>query len=326
MAALNSRPLNSRPLNGRRLVVGAEFAATLENDAAAFNATFGAAVNAEIAATLEDDVAAFSGSVSIAANLAATLEDDVAAFAAALRVDAALGATLEDDAAAFVGSVSIAANLAAMLEDDSAAFAAAVATVATLAATLEDDAPAFWAFYDWSALLDDLEVLRYYACDVTVGAETVRIPISSWQGTLQLDRASYLQAVIPAATDYVDFVLSDGATFTVSEGVRLNSGDTREEVIATAPVQTPVLSEGPTNTTLTISGYTQFESTPGVVRPLQNVRTRVSQNGLRIRADIDLFLRPGQPASYKGIEFDVAYINYYANETDRYMDVGERAL
>ena len=303
MSTLNRRPLNTGPLNGPRLTNVARLLAALDDD------------TVEILAVATTEAA-----------IAATLDDDIVEFVAALSAMAYIDSTLGDDAAAFTATAAIAASLVATLDDDLAQLTGSVTAVAAMAVTLDDDAPYLWAFYDWSALLGTLEVLRYYACDITVGSESRRIPISSWQGTLQLDRASYLQAVIPAAGPHIDWALSDGATFTISEGVRLESGGTQESVIATAPVQTPVISEGPTNTTLTISGYTTFDAVPGAPRELRNIRTRNNQGALRIRSDIDLFLRPGQTAVTGGIEFTVAYINYYANQTDRYMDVGERRI
>jgi len=76
---------------------------------------------------------------------------------------------------------------------------------------------------------------------------------------------------------------------------------------------------------MTLSGYATL-APPGqiITRTLVNVRSESISAGLRARCDIDFFLRPGMRAISRGTEFTVSYINYYANQSDEYMDVGER--
>ena len=183
-------------------------------------------------------------------------------------------------------------------------------------------------FVDWSADIDPITARTYYALEIDDGVlDAVRIPISSWQATVQLGRASYAQAVIQAALQWVDAVndRADGQ-FIVWRGVRFPNGDTEESEMARAPLQQINFDQGPTNATLRVSGYrTQPPPSGGLTRTLRNVRSRsVSAAGLRVRCDIDFFLRPGHTAIALGDEFTVAYINYYTNASDEYMDVGER--
>jgi hypothetical protein len=185
------------------------------------------------------------------------------------------------------------------------------------------------AFEDWAADIDPIASQTYYAMDVDDGVlDPVRIPISSWQATVQLGRASYAQAVIPAALQWADAV-SDraGGEFILYRGVRFSDGTTRESELARAPLQTVTLDTGPTNATMRVSGYERLSPpATGLTRTLQNVRSESTTNGLRVRCDIDWFLRPGHTAISRGTPFTVAYINYYANAADSYMDVGERTL
>ena len=182
-------------------------------------------------------------------------------------------------------------------------------------------------FVDWSLLIDPITSQTYYAMEISDGVlDTIRIPISSWQATVQTDRASFAQAVIPAAIQWVDAVndRSDGQ-FIIYRGVRYSDGTAQESELARSPLQTIRFDRGPTNATMTISGYATLPASSSVLtRTLQNVRSVSIGSGIRVRCDVDFFLRPGHTAIANGSEFTVAYINYYANSSDEYMDVGER--
>ena len=186
-----------------------------------------------------------------------------------------------------------------------------------------------FVFDDWTASIDPITDVRYYALELDDGVlDPVRIPISSWQATIQSGQASYAQAVIPSALPWIDAVNDRaGGEFIVYRGVRFANGETQEAVMARAPLQQIDFDQGPTNSTLRVSGYRQ-EPPPATIltRTLRNVRSRsISAAGLRVRCDIDFFLRPGHIAVALSDELGVAYINYYANASDEYMDVGERA-
>jgi hypothetical protein len=184
-------------------------------------------------------------------------------------------------------------------------------------------------FVDWSLDIDPITSRTYYALEIDDGVlDAVRIPISSWQATIQTGQASYAQAVIPAATVWVDSIndRADGE-FIIYRGVAFSDGEVQESELARAPLQTVRLDSGPTNVTMTISGYATLPPpSSGLTRTLQNVRSESVAPGLRVRCDIDWFLRPGHTAISRGQSFAVSYINYYANASDEYMDVGERGL
>jgi len=185
-------------------------------------------------------------------------------------------------------------------------------------------------FVDWSLDIDPITSQTYYACEIDDGVlDAIRPPISSWQATVQAGRSSYAQAVIPAATAWVDLIEARAAAgeFIIYRGVRFSDGSTQESELARAPLGDVRLDVGPVNATMTISGYAILPPPQGALtRTLTNVRSESTSSGFRVRADIDWFLRPGQTAVSRGTPFTVSYINYYANASDEYMDVGERAL
>ena len=189
------------------------------------------------------------------------------------------------------------------------------------------------ALHDWTIVVDPRTTQVFYALELDDGIlDPVRLPMSSWQATLQLDRSSFLQAVIPAADQIMDAVTArPDAVMRIYRGARFLSGRTQEIELASTAVQVPRLSEGPTNTTLTLVGYSQIdwsqpEGPQGELRTLESIRSQTSDPGLRVRCGIDWYLRPGQEATARGKTFTVAYLNYYVTSADEYMDVGERRL
>ena len=189
--------------------------------------------------------------------------------------------------------------------------------------------PGAFVLNDWTGIVPEL-AQTYYAAELQLGGDSERLPISSWQATVQADRSSYLLAVVPAAAALMDRItaLADG-DLVVYRGVRLDSGDSEIEM-ARVPLGEATYQRGPQRATVSLSGYGSIsfaDSGAGVTRTLTGLRSVATQGGFfRVRADIDWLLRPGMTASADGQTFTVSYINYYVTRGQSYMDVGERAL
>lgn len=189
-------------------------------------------------------------------------------------------------------------------------------------------------FHDFTAQIEAAGALGYYACNLVDGALVVRVPISSWQGTLQTAGAAYLQAVIPAvaSTGAVIAALSSGAVFVIYRGARLPDGTVIEQEMARSLIESTQFDQGPNRYTCTISGYSDAiapptSAYPATDRTLRGVRSISSgAGGVRVRCAVDWFLRPGQIAIAGGAPFVAGYLNYYALTGDSYMDVGERTV
>jgi hypothetical protein len=189
-------------------------------------------------------------------------------------------------------------------------------------------APNVVGWNDFTGHLDDAAPVRYVMDLVTPGG-LVRVPISSWQATLQTDVQSYVQCVVPAAAAWVPDI--EAATeFVISRKGALLDGTVVEQEMARAPNQTVSIDYGSRNYTATLSGYTAaltYNEDPSAVydRTLKGVRT-VSRNSgtTRVRCNIDWLLRPGQRAFIDQEEIIVRYVNYYVPGLDQYMDVGDR--
>lgn len=180
-------------------------------------------------------------------------------------------------------------------------------------------------YHDFTATLGD--VVTHYVMDLYPGA--VRVPISSWQATLQTGAKNYVQGVVPAVADWTD-AINDATEFVITRAADTSVGRIEYEM-ARAPLEQISIARGPTNYTATLSGYsTAFaeneEPDAAYDRTLTGIRsTTTGTAATRVRCAIDWLLRPGQRAYYdEGASFVVSYINYYVPATgDAYMDVGE---
>lgn len=185
------------------------------------------------------------------------------------------------------------------------------------------------AYQDFTRQINNTAPITYVMDLITPGGP-VRVPISSWQATLQTDVQSYVQCVVPAVTDWVPDI--EAATeFVIMRRSMLLDGRSIDYEMARAPAQTVALNGGAYNYTATISGYTvAFEAVENPAtsldRTLTGVRTVSRYTGTtRVRCDIDWLLRPGQRA-YLGTEpIVVSFINYYVPGFDQYMDIGDRS-
>lgn len=170
---------------------------------------------------------------------------------------------------------------------------------------------------------------HFYRAEIESAVHGVlSVPISSWQATLQEDRANFVQAVVPSVLTYVDdILLRAGSDFVIYAGVRFADGEVREIEVARAQASFRY-DRGPTNTTGTLSGYrkTPVDTAPKT-RIAKGIRSlSITESTTRARANIDFFLRPGDTVDLGDRTVLVAWVNFYANAQDQYMDFGDRAL
>lgn len=187
------------------------------------------------------------------------------------------------------------------------------------------------AFHDFTATLGD--VVTRYVMDLIVAGDPVRVPISSWQATLQTGASCYVQCVVPAALDW-SATINAATEFVISRVADAPSGEITYEM-ARSPLGQVSAARGPTNYTATLSGYADAfaeDEDPDATfdRTLTGIRsTTTGTSPTRVRSAIDWLLRPGQRAYYDdGASFVVRFINYYCMSfpgggSDSYMDAGE---
>lgn len=186
-------------------------------------------------------------------------------------------------------------------------------------------------WHDFTGALGD--TITRYVVDITDSLGGVlRVPISSWQATLQTGAKNYVQCVIPACAPYVD-TITDAVRFSIKRLAELPDGTVVEYEMASAPEPTATLSQGARNYTAVISGYSEAfaadDNPPEVYdRRLQKLRTITTiPTSLRARCGVDWLLRPGHRAFVTDSQsINVAFINYYVSAADEYMDVGNRGV
>ena len=188
------------------------------------------------------------------------------------------------------------------------------------------------AYHDFSVVPEVANASIFYTCQLVNNGEVLTtVPMSSWQATLQVDRANYVQAVFPAIGAVADVLASLPATaeFVILRGVKLSDGASVQQEMARAPCQTLQFDRGPYNHTCTVRGYTDgftgLETAPSG-RALRQIRSISSgSGGRRVRCAVDWFLRPGNTVQADGVDMVASFTNYYVTGNDEYMDVGERA-
>jgi len=181
------------------------------------------------------------------------------------------------------------------------------------------------AYHDFTGQLG--EVVTRYVMDLITPTGTVRVPISSWQATLQTGASNYVQCVIPACTPWND-AINAATEFVVYRAAQLPDGGSIEHEMARAPSEQARFDRGPSRETCTLSGYSPAfaasENPPATFdRELSGIRSISSGSSYRVRSAVDWLLRPGHRALAGGAPFVVKFINYYVmNEFDAYMDAG----
>lgn len=180
--------------------------------------------------------------------------------------------------------------------------------------------------HDFSGIMGDLQTV--YVMDLQTPSGAVRVPISSWQATLQTGGANYIQCVIPACLAWIE-TLSAATEFVIYRRAVLPSGEALEYEMARAPTGQVQFDRGAQRYTCTLSGYSSAfaanENPPAVYdRSLTGLRSVSQGTTKRVRCAVDWLLRPGHRAFVDGVPMVVRYINYYApTGFDSYMDVGE---
>lgn len=179
--------------------------------------------------------------------------------------------------------------------------------------------------HDFVSLLGD--TVSVYVMDLVTLTGTVRVPISSWQATLQTGSSSYVQCVIPACGVWQE-AINAATEFVIYRRAVLPSGAAVEYEMARAPAGQLQFDRGPQRNTCTVSGYSEafadsVDPPAAYDRALTGVRSISSGSSYRVRCAVDWLLRPGHRAYVSGAPFIVKFINYYAPSSfDSYMDVG----
>ncbi len=187
------------------------------------------------------------------------------------------------------------------------------------------------AFQDWVSKIPPIQLQEVYRLVITgapAGQDDLYIGgISSWQATNQAGgRSSYVQAVIPAADQYLDDISArQKGELVIQKGYRFADGQVQYDEIMRSGFDSLRPDRGQRALTITVSGYMKNKPTSTGTRALTGIRSISTSNGQRrVRCNIDLFLQPGMTVTALDETFTADYINYYVNDTDKFCEVSER--
>ncbi|HIO30717.1 LamG domain-containing protein [Marinobacter salarius] len=187
------------------------------------------------------------------------------------------------------------------------------------------------AYQDWVSKIPPAQLQEVYRLVITGAADGLDDlyigGISSWQATNQAGgRSSYVQAVIPAADQYLaDISDRQGGDLVIQKGYRFADGQVQYDEIMRSRFDTLRPDRGQRALTVTVSGYMPDNPTSTGARTLTGVRSISVSNGQRrVRCNIDLFLQPGMTVTALDETFTADYINYYVSGTDKFCEVSER--
>lgn len=180
--------------------------------------------------------------------------------------------------------------------------------------------PRVLSTHDFYNFLSD-DPRHLYTMELQTSTGAVRVPISSWQATLNAEDASFVQCVVPAADRWID-ELDDAGSFVIFRKTTLIDGRSIEVALAGAPLETLSFADG--RVTATLQGYLTDLLVGGSASPALAgiLNVFVSDAGIRVRCAIDWQLKPGMICYYNGTPIVVEYINYYVTQGQAYMDVG----
>lgn len=211
----------------------------------------------------------------------------------------------------------------------SAEFEGLVGPIGDIDATIPFGA-SFSGFIDWESFLEPIEVQEIYTLTITGAADSLDdlvVKISNWQATNQAGtRSSYVQAVIPAASDVLEGIEArQNGELVISKGYRLSDGTTKTSEILRSNFDTFRYDRGARRFTVTVSGFLRGKVEQNATRTLTGIRSLNITNGKRrARCNIDMFLQPGMTVEALDETFKADYINYYVAENDKFCEVSER--
>lgn len=185
-------------------------------------------------------------------------------------------------------------------------------------------------FQDWLSRIDPVQVQELYLLTITGdadGLDDLVVKISNWQATNQAGaRSSYVQAVIPAASDVLEGIEArQNGDLVISKGYKFSDGTTKASEILRSNFDNFRYDRGARRFTVTVSGFLRGKVEQSATRKLTGIRSINVTNGKRrTRCDIDMFLQPGMTVEALDETFKADYINYYVAENDKFCEVSER--
>lgn len=173
--------------------------------------------------------------------------------------------------------------------------------------------------------VDSGTTIKVYPADA-VGMTDLDLPIESFQARLRSGSPSYLAIIVPAITAYeAEITARATGDLILYKGAQSWNGVRNLEPLLRVGFDAPRYDIGGNSASGTLSGTRQRTNSGPVRRTITGVsyRSVTTEGTVRLRADIDYFLRAGDTAVYGTDEFTVSEIAYIASPGLVYMEVVE---
>lgn len=187
-------------------------------------------------------------------------------------------------------------------------------------------------FYSWSIPANQVVQSNViYVCVLTGendGQEDVEIPISSFQARMRDGSPSYIAASIPDIETYADDIAArPNGEILIKKGYLFSDGSRQLETIARVDYEDLRYDIGAHSSTGAISGHSTQSATAAKTVAMSGVSYECLQadGKRRVRCDVDLFLRPGDAATWNSgdDQMVVGQIVYIVNPDFAWMEITE---
>jgi len=158
------------------------------------------------------------------------------------------------------------------------------------------------------------------------GTTDVTIPISSWQARRKDGEPTFLSVVVPGTSYQTVIEARTNGTMKINLAYLIGSTEHYRETICEVDLEPDLtrIDKGGRNQSITLQGHRTETFTPKTIA-LQDVNyVSVDGGSYRYRcASCDLYLNPGDSATYDGNSITVNQIVYFVGGGLQTMDVNE---
>lgn len=162
-----------------------------------------------------------------------------------------------------------------------------------------------------------------YSVEVS-GPPTIVLKLVNFQARVNNQNYSYLSVAVHGVKDFEELESRIGNYIIVRRGYRWPDGRTQLDELLRTQFEELRYDIGSRNSQATLTGYYAANQSSDRLRKLTGISyMSVSGRKLRVRCNIDTFLRPGGVVEAMGSTFTVGEISYSVSGTEAVMEVEE---
>jgi hypothetical protein len=151
----------------------------------------------------------------------------------------------------------------------------------------------------------------------------VVIPISSIQARIRQSTPTYLAVQVASYEEIDNIVARTNGTMIVEQIAQVDGVEVLREIIVSAALDSIRTDRGGKNRTITLTGYKTETFAPKLVQLLGVSEIAKDDGKLRVKADIDFFLKPGDTVVAMGETFTAGMVSLSISTRRQIMEVSE---